>query len=102
MFIIKICEYGKNKKLTFKVHIYLKKKAKKNGKDTVMWRITVSGKESAFSTKLNISASDWDLKFGRVLRKSREAQNVNGKLVKIRLSIEECYSQMLTNRENGK
>jgi hypothetical protein len=77
---------------------YLKKNApKKNGKVTVMYRITVNGKQSAFSTKLDISATNWDLKYGRVLGKSREAQEVNGKLDKIRLGIEECYSKILKN-----
>ncbi len=86
------------KKSTFKVLFYLKKNApKKNGKATVMCRITVNGKQSAFSTKLDISASNWDLKYGRVLGKSREAQEVNGKLNKIRLGIEECYSKILKN-----
>ena len=86
------------KKSTFKVLFYLKKNApKKNGKVTVMCRITVNGKQSAFSTKLDISASNWDLKYGRVLGKSREAQEVNGKLDKIRLGMEECYSKILKN-----
>ena len=86
------------KKSTFKVLFYLKKNApKKNGKVAVMCRITVNGKQSAFSTKLDISATNWDLKYGRVLGKSREAQEVNGKLDKIRLGIEECYSKILKN-----
>ncbi|WP_185210459.1 site-specific integrase [Sphingobacterium mizutaii] len=86
------------KKSTFKVLFYLKKNApKKNGKVTVMCRITVNGKQSAFSTKLDISTTNWDLKYGRVLGKSREAQEVNGKLDNIRLGIEECYSKILKN-----
>ncbi|MBL7879794.1 MAG: site-specific integrase, partial [Chryseobacterium gambrini] len=86
------------KKSTFKVLFYLKKNApKKNGKVTVMCRITVNGKQSAFSTKLDISASNWDLKYGRVLGKSREAQDTNSKLDKVRLGIEECYSKILKN-----
>ena len=86
------------KKSTFKVLFYLKKNApKKNGKVAVMCRVTVNGKQSAFSTKLDISATNWDLKYGRVLGKSREAQEVNGKLDKIRLGMEECYSKILKN-----
>ena len=86
------------KKSTFKVLFYLKKNApKKNGKVVIMCRITVNGKQSAFSTKLDISATNWDLKYGRVLGKSREAQEVNGKIDKIRLGIEECYSKILKN-----
>jgi hypothetical protein len=68
---------------------YLKKNApKKNGKVTVMCRITVNVNQPAFSAKLDISATNWDLKYGRVLGKSREAQDMNGKLDKIRLGIE--------------
>jgi len=86
------------KKSTFKVLFYLKKNApKKNGLVPIMCRITVNGTQSAFSTKLDISSSNWDLKYGRVLGKSREAQEVNSKLDKIRLGIEECYSKILKN-----
>ncbi|WP_115811185.1 site-specific integrase [Flavobacterium aquicola] len=86
------------KKSTFKVLFYLKKNApKKNGMITVMCRITVNGNQSAFSTKLDISASNWDLKYGRVLGKSREALGMNSKLDRIRLDIEECYSKILNN-----
>lgn len=86
------------KKSTFKVLFYLKKNApKKNGKVAIMCRITVNGNQSAFSTKLDISSANWDLKYGRVLGKSREAQEVNGKLDKIRFGIEECYSIILKN-----
>lgn len=66
-----------------------------------MCRITVNGKHSAFSTKLDISATNWDLKYSRVLGKSREAQEVNGKLDKIRLGFEECYSKILKNEGAG-
>lgn len=86
------------KKSTFKVLFYLKKNApKKNGMVAIMCRITVNGKQSAFSTKLDISVSNWDLKYGRVLGKSHEAQGINSKLDRIRLDIEECYSKILKN-----
>ncbi len=86
------------KKSTFKVLFYLKKNApKKNGKVAIMCRITVNGNQSAFSTKLDISSANWDLKYGRVLGKSREAQEINGKLDKVRFGIEEGYSKILKN-----
>lgn len=86
------------KKSTFKVLFYLKKNApKKNGMVPIMCRITVNGQQSAFSTKLDICATNWDLKYGRVLGKSREAQDLNSKLDKIRFGIEECYSKILKN-----
>lgn len=89
------------KKSTFKVLFYLKKNAlKKNGMVPIMCRITVNGNQSAFSAKLDISISNWDLKYGRVLGKSREAQIINSKLDKIRLDLEECYSKILKKERN--
>ena len=84
------------KRSTFKVLFYLKKNApKKNGTVPIMCRITVNGKQSAFSSKLDVSASTWDLKYGRVLGKSKEAQIVNTELDKIRLALEQCYTDLL-------
>lgn len=65
--------------------------SKKNGKVAVMCKITVNGKQSALSTKLDISAANWDLKYGRVLGKIREAQTLNAKLDKICLGIEVIF-----------
>lgn len=86
----------KTKRSTFKVLFYLKKNSpKKNGLVPIMCRITVNGKQSVFSTKLDISVSTWDLKYGRVLGKSMEAQNLNTKLTNIRINIEKCYSKLM-------
>lgn len=88
----------KTKRSTFKVLFYLKKNAlKKNGNVPIMCRITVNGKQSAFSAKLDVSASNWDLKYGRVLGKSKEAQTLNTKLDKIRLDLEQCHTKLLKN-----
>ena len=84
------------KRSTFKVLFYLKKNApKKNGMVPVMCRITINGKQSTFSAKLDISASTWDLKYGRVSGKSKEAQNLNTKLDSIRMGIEKCHSKIM-------
>lgn len=84
------------KRSTFKVLFYLKKNApKKNGMVPIMCRITVNGKQSTFSAKLDISASTWDLKYGRVSGKSTEAQNLNAKLDNIRMGIEKCHSKIM-------
>ncbi len=84
------------KRSTFKVLFYLKKNApKKNGKVPIMCRITVNSEQSTFSTKVDISISNWDLKYGRVLGKSKEAQTLNTKLDNIRLGIEESHSKIL-------
>lgn len=60
-----------------------------------MCRITVNSEQSTFSTKVDISISNWDLKYGRVLGKSKEAQTLNTKLDNIRLGIEESRSKIL-------
>ncbi|KFC21769.1 site-specific integrase [Epilithonimonas lactis] len=84
------------KRSTFKVLFYLKKNApKKNGLVPIMCRITVNGKQSTFSAKLDISASAWDLKYGRVSGKSKEAQSLNTRLDSIRLGIERCHSKIM-------
>ena len=43
------------------------------------------------------SVPSWDLKFDGFSRKSREAQDLKGKLDKVRLGIETCYSKILKN-----
>lgn len=84
------------KRSTFKVLFYLKKNApKKNGTVPIMCRITVNGAQSAFSAKLDVSAANWDIKYGRVLGKSKEAQNLNAKLDSIRLDLEKCHTKLL-------
>lgn len=86
------------KRATFKVLFYLKKNApKKDGTVPIMCRITVNGKQSAFSTKLDFTVSNWDLKYGRALGKSKEAQALNAELDKIRLDLKHCHSKLLQN-----
>lgn len=63
-----------------------------------MCRVTVNGKQSALITKLDISATNWDLKFGRVFGKSREAQGVNSGL---RVQGTQCrYKTLLEHLRN--
>lgn len=84
---------------TFKLLFYLKKNApKKNGMVAIMARITVDGKVSQFSTKLEVLPNSWDLKFGRVQGKSEEARKINQKLDKIRGTIELQYSGFMNTR----
>lgn len=86
----------KTKKSTFKLLFYLKKnEPKKNGTVAIMGRITVDGKPTSFSTKLEIDPKIWDLKHGRVLGKSAQALAINLKLDKIRLRIDQHYDEML-------
>src|SRR3546814_8018700 len=86
----------KTKKSTFKLLFYLKKnEPKKNGTVAIMGRITVDGKPTSFSTKLEIDPKIWDLKHGRVIVKSTQALAIKLTLDKIRLRIDQHYDEML-------
>ncbi|MCL6216883.1 site-specific integrase [Zunongwangia pacifica] len=84
------------KRSTFKLLFYLKKnEPKKNGTVAIMGRITIDGKAASFSTKLEITPSNWDLKHGRVPGKSKQALSTNTKLDNIRLRIDKHYEELL-------
>lgn len=84
------------RKSTFKVLFYLKKNApKKNGKVAIMGRITIDGKQSQFSTKLEIVPDKWDLKFGRMLGKAEEALHINQRLDEMRTRLQSLYDELL-------
>ena len=60
---------------TFKVLFYLKRNApKKNGMIPVMCRITVNGKVSQFSSKLDVEEKMWNVETGRLSGRSLVAQ----------------------------
>ena len=58
----------------------------------------MNDKQSVFSAKLDISATNWDLKYGRVLSKNREARGTNSKLDKTRSGI---MHRARTTRKNS-
>lgn len=90
----------KTRRSTFKLLFYVKKNApKKDGSIPVMGRITIDGKKAHFSTKLSIKLDKWDLKFGRVSGRNKEANEVNKKLDLIRVRIHQCYNDTIA--KNG-
>ena len=63
---------------TFRVLFYLKRNApKKNGLIPVMCRITVNGKISQFSCKLDVDEKMWSVELGRMSGRSIVAQETN-------------------------
>lgn len=85
---------------TFKVLFYLKRNApKKNGLVPVMCRITVNGKVSQFSSKLDVEEKSWNIELGRVSGRSIVAQETNRMLDKIRVGINKAY-QEICDRDN--
>ena len=85
---------------TFKVLFYLKRNApKKNGLIPVMCWITVNGKISQFSCKLDVEEKSWNVELGRVSGRSTVAQEANRMLDKIRVGINQAYQQ-ISDRDN--
>lgn len=85
---------------TFKILFYLKRNApKKNGLIPVMCRITVNGKVSQFSCKLDVEEQLWNVQLGRMTGRSLVAQETNRMLDKIRVGINKSY-QEICDRDN--
>ncbi len=81
---------------TFRVLFYLKRNApKKNGLVPVMCRITVNGKISQFSCKLDMEEKLWNVNLGRMSGRSVVAQKSNRMLDKIRVGINKAYQEII-------
>lgn len=80
---------------TFRILFYLKRNApKSNGLVPVMCRITVNGKISQFSCKLDVDEKHWDVKTGRMTGRSVVALEANRMLDKIRVGINKAYQDI--------
>ena len=85
---------------TVRVLFYLKRNApKKNGLVPVMYRLTVNGKISQFSCKLDVEEKTWNIELGRVSGRSTVAQETNRMLDKIRVGINKAY-QDICDKDN--
>ncbi len=85
---------------TFRILFYLKRNApKSNGLVPVMCRITVNGKISQFSCKLDVDEKHWDVKTGRMTGRSMVALEANRMLDKIRVGINKAY-QDICDKDN--
>ena len=81
---------------TFRVLFYLKRNAlKKNGLVPVMCRITVNGKISQFSCKLDVEEKLWNVNLGRMSGRSVVAQEANQMLNKISVGINKAYQEIM-------
>ena len=72
---------------------------KSNGLVPVMCRITVNGKISQFSCKLDVDEKHWDVKTGRMTGRSVVALETNRMLDKIRVGINKAY-QDICDKDN--
>ncbi len=78
-----------------KILFYLKKnQSKKNGLCPVMGRIQVDKSMAQFSLKIDADAALWDTKAGRMIGKSKLAQEVNRVINRIHLVIHTRYKEL--------
>ena len=85
---------------TFKILFYLKRNApKKSGLVPVMCRITVNGKISQFSCKLDVEEKLWNVQSGKMSGKSLASQEANRMLDKIRVGVTKAY-QEISDKDN--
>lgn len=81
---------------TFKILFYIKRSnPKKNGKVAIMGRITIDGKRSQFSTKLEIYPDEWNNEWGKSIGNNAEAIAINSMLEKIRGKIVTYYYKLM-------
>lgn len=82
-------------KKNLKILFYLKKnQCKKSGLCPVMCRIQIGKSMSQFSLKIDADASIWDTKAGRMIGKSKLAQEVNRAINRIQLVIHTRYKEL--------
>ena len=79
---------------TFSLLFYANASKKKDGLVPILCRITVSGTVAQFSCKLKVPQELWSPSTGKVLGKSRTAQNANMVLDGIRSRITSTYHEL--------
>ena len=94
----------KNKRMKnekFKVLLYLKKSTlDKSRKTPIMGRITVGDTVAQFSSKLSCTLSLWNPRASRLSGKTQEAVEVNEKIDKLLLSINEAYNTLVERNQS--
>lgn len=82
-------------KSTFKILFYLRKnQVNKDGKASIMTRVTVNGDVSQFSTKLDVEPELWDVKLGKAAGNSQKSRQLNNLLDDIRTSLKNHYREI--------
>ena len=77
---------------TFKILFYIRRNYQnKEGKSPIMIRISINGLMSQFNSKLNVEASLWDTKSGKVKGRNNESVRLNALLDDIRSSLLQHY-----------
>lgn len=82
-------------KSTFKILFYIRKnQVTKEGKSSIMVRLTVNGETSQFSSKLEIEPDLWDVSKQRMAGNTVKARHFNSTLEDIRISLINHYREI--------
>lgn len=88
----------KTNRSTFSIFFYPNtSKTKKTGACPIVGRITVDGKNTTFSTGLEIMPDNWDSQTGTVKGQFKEAVSINKQIEKLRSEISSHYNNMVNN-----
>ena len=84
------------KRSTFAILFYLNtSKPRKDGTCPIVGRITIDAKSVQFSTKINLSPSDWDTKKGRAKKERKELTQINKTLDRLEEQVKTHYSKIV-------
>lgn len=84
------------KRSTFATLFYLNtSKPRKDGTCPIVGRITIDAKSVQFSTKINLSPSDWDAKKGRAKKERKELAEINRTLDRLEEQVKGYYYQIV-------
>ena len=85
-------------KSTFKILFYLRKnQVNKDGKASIMTRLSLNGEVSQFSSKMDVEPEHWDVKLGKVVGNSQKSRQLNNLLDDIRTSLKNHYHDIETH-----
>ena len=87
----------------FKVLLYLKKSSPdKSGNTPIMGRITIDNSMAQFSCKISCKPDLWNPRESRLNGKSKIAVEINVKLDKLLLTINDAYNSLLNRKQTFK
>ena len=87
-----IIKTTKDMKSTYRVLFLVRKsRLNKDGKNVVTVRITIEGEAIEFNSKVTVNPNLWN-SIGRMIGKTKEAQQVNNALDKIRMDLNRHYT----------
>lgn len=77
---------------TFKILFLCKSTVNKNGKSTIIVRITIDGKRAHISTNYEVAPDQWHS--GQANPRSKEGKNINAGLEEIKIKLRNCYEEL--------